>query len=171
MAKDTTWDYLGGADEEWIATEVHRLLPLLSDPRRHAWAYKLIDTLLWFWTADAVHPDGHVQRDAIKYDHRYLHHTNAALRSLTHGPSTKHDKVQHEHAGERAEIIEVLRASTKTVHDVITVLKALNIAVLVTKHEHHALGKRRWAKDWKDRKWEAHYAGHKIDVNPPSRKR
>jgi hypothetical protein len=171
LGDGTPWAPLREDDRAWLATEVHRLLPLLSNPRRQAWAYKLIDNLLWFWTADAVHPDGQVKRDAIKYDPRLLHHTNAALRSLTHGVSTNDEKVQHEHAGERAEIIAVLKQHATTVVEVTEILKALNFAVLVTKDEHRRLGKRSWPADWRQRKWPSHYEAQKIAINPPSRRR
>jgi hypothetical protein len=165
---DKNWEPLGAADKEWIATEIHHLLPSLrKDKRRRAWAYALIDELLWFWTADAVHPEGHVKRDAIKYDPRYLHHTDAALRSLTEGVSTKDEKVQHEHAGERVEIIEILENHGKTARDVVDILETLNVAVLVTKREHQALGKRAWNGDWNKRKWDAHYKAKSLVVHPP----
>jgi hypothetical protein len=126
----------------------------------------LIDNLLWFWTADAVHPDGQIKRDAIKHDPRFLHHTNAALRSLTHGASTKDEKVQHEHAGERAEIIAVLKKHATTVIEMNEILEALNFAVLVTKDEHRRLGKRSWSADWRQRRWASHYEAQKSNVSP-----
>jgi hypothetical protein len=172
MARDTEWELLSEADQRWLATQIHQLVPSLDDHRRGAWAHKLIDALLWFWTADAVHPtNGHIQRDAVKHDPRYIHHTNAALRSLSEGFSMEDDKVQHEHAGERMEIIEVLRKHGKTVEDVCEILRALNVAVLVTKQEHRALGKRVWGDEWRARKWSSHYEARDIAINPPTQKR
>ena len=124
MAKDTEWQALAGEDLRWIANEIHGLLPMLQNQRRYAWGYKLIDTPLWFWTADAVHPDGQIRRDAISLDPRYLHHTDAAQQSLVNGPATREDKVQHEHAGEKAEIIELLKQPGRTVDDVLAILEA-----------------------------------------------
>jgi hypothetical protein len=170
MSADTNWAGLTEGDQRWIATQVYQLLPVLKDERRREWANRLIGDLLWFWTADAVDPEGRIKRDAIKHDHRYLHHTKAALLSLTKGPKTKHDKVQHEHAGERAEIIAVLEKHANSVDAVIEILETLNVAVLVTKHEHHALGKRTWPEDWRKRKWREHYDAKEFFVNPPVRK-
>src|SRR5580698_10391185 len=110
MAKDTPWGRISTEDKNWIASKVFELLQEpKSDGRYAAWVDALIHDLLWFWTADAVHPDGIIKRDAIKHDPRYIHHTDAALRSWEHGWKREEDKLQHEHAGERQEILDVLR--------------------------------------------------------------
>jgi hypothetical protein len=161
-------EHLSEDDEQWIATELLRQLETMrKDPRRVAWAYALIDDLLWFWTADAVHPDGKIRRDAIKTDPRF-HSTDAARRSLDDGFSLKEDKVQHEHAGERAEIIAALKANAHTVAKVLEIVRHLNVAVLVTRREHKALGKRHWPEAWHERQWRRRYDDLEMALREPT---
>ena len=167
MVRD--WQSLSDDDEQWIAGELlHYLETLRKDSRRRAWAYALIDDLLWFWTADAVHADGSVRRDAIKTDPRYLHSTTAARESLDGATTTKEDKVQHEHAGERAEIIAVLEERAHTLAEVLGIVRHLNVAVLVTRREHKALGKRQWPTEWRERQWRKPYDELKISLHEPT---
>lgn len=168
MSKDKPkFERLDQSDETWLATEIHHLLDALrTDPRRRAWAYALIDDLLWFWTADAVH-QGKVRRDAIKTDARYLHSTEAARRSLADRDVREEHPVQHEHAGERVEIIDVLRAHGHTVPQVLEILRHLNVAVIVTHDEHKRVGKRQWPEEWRDRRWQERYEELKIALHDP----
>jgi hypothetical protein len=78
-----------------------------------------------------------------------LYSAAAAGESLDGAAATKEDKVQHEHAGERAEIIAVLEDHGRTVAEVLDIVRHLNVAVLVTRREHKAMGKRQLPKDWR----------------------
>lgn len=161
------FERLSDADETWLATEIHRLLPTLrSDERRYAWAYALVDDLLWFWTADAVH-QGKVKRDAIKADRRYQHSTAAARSSLADREVRKEHPVQHDHAGEIARIIAVLEKHGHTVAAVLEILRHLNVAVLVTAEEHKLVRKRSWPDAWRARRWQKPYEDLEIGLQAP----
>jgi hypothetical protein len=151
-----TFSNLEPRDRKWIASEIFRLRGKLKG-RRRAWAYKLIDTMLWFWTADAVNSKKLIQRDAIKNSLDHLRHTVAARRSLEGGPKDDDDKVQHEHASERAELIALVEQPQVTEADVLKMLIKLNVAVLVTRKEHRALPTVAWDANWRKRAWDARH--------------
>jgi hypothetical protein len=155
---------LSPEDEDWIAGEIWRLLPVLKNPRRRWWGRRLVRELLWFWTADAVNDRDVIQRDAVKYDPRYLHHTDAALDAAEHGEKSE---LEHEHAAEIAELLDILENDRfTTASDVRDLLVHLNIAVLVTATEHRSLSPVPWPNEWRVRQPLARYS--RITVRPPS---
>lgn len=150
-------------DQAWLAEETFRLLPALKLVRRRAWARRLIRELLWFWTADAVNARGVIQRDAIKYDPLHLRHTDAALRAWESGDTSK---LEHEHAAELAELLDILETvEFASASDVLEFLQKMNIAVLVVDTEHRELAKVEWPKNWRERNPLARYRD--ITVNEP----
>ncbi|MCB9585268.1 MAG: hypothetical protein H6718_07715 [Polyangiaceae bacterium] len=169
--KNVDWKPLGEREKRELAKWASNYANLanLGDSMREL-AKNRLDGIFWYWTADAIHPDGHVVRDAIKHDLRYLHHTQAAwdLHGKNRRGSRKRQSawgkgLQHEHVVPKAYLSRKILGGDCHVDTIHEVLARLCIAAVVTANEHRHLLK--LPPDWDEKEQFFRYNGRVV--RPP----
>ncbi|MEZ4234406.1 MAG: hypothetical protein R3B89_34850 [Polyangiaceae bacterium] len=132
-----------------------------------------LDAIFWYWTADALDPEGYVVRDAIKYNFSHLPHTAGARsqlelnqRDMPTQPSGWGRGLQHEHVIPKAALIRVIMANRLNADAIYELLSKFCCAAIVTPDEHKKLAK--VSDDWMNLDPFDRYRGVKLY---PPRKR
>jgi hypothetical protein len=142
------WSPLGSDQKRYLCDEISRQISSARDPRRAAWAIKLIHECFWFWTADGVDDQGRVGRDKLKYSVDALWHSESVCGlSRTdcergHPSKVRHptSNLRHEHAVPRKLILERLLAGAPLAQEqLLGLLERLCLGVVLTKDEDAAL--------------------------------
>lgn len=164
------WKPLGEQEKrdlcEWASAFAKRAGEANS-PMREV-ARHLLDSVLWFWTADAIDPsDGCVVRDAIKYDFEHLRYTQAALAQLRinqrEHPTRKSrwkDGLQHEHVVPKGYLIRRVLEGDRDAESIHEILSRLCRAAIVTADEHDDLPS--LPEGWDEKDPEIRYADNQL---------
>lgn len=168
--KGKTWKPLGGQEKrdlcEWASAFAKRAAA--SDSPMRQVASHLLDSVFWFWTADAIDPcDGCVVRDAIKYDFEHLRYTQAALdqrqRNKSEHPSRSsrwNDGLQHEHIVPKEYLMKRILEGDHAAESIHEFLDRLCRAAIVTADEHSDLAE--LPEEWDEMVPEVRYADNQL---------
>ena len=130
-----------------LSEEIARQLPLARQGPRTAWAYRIIDNYLWFWTADGEDEQGEIGRDKLKYSFDFLWHSQAACglsraACAARRPEEAATDLRHEHAVPKSLIQDrLLRSPGIDAKEVMAVLEQHCRAVILTNEEDKKLNK------------------------------
>ena len=147
MGRNDRWKPLSPEHKRYLSEEIARQLPLARKGPCTAWAYRIIDNYLWFWTADGEDEQGEIGRDALKYSFDFLWHSEAACglsraECAAGRPEEAATDPRHEHAVPKRLIQDrLLRSPGIDANEVMAVLEQHCRAVILTNEEDKKLNK------------------------------